>query len=323
MAVPSRSPGETSKNRGKNAIGRASGHQALAIQKHLFPVKEVEVDGVAMGVLSDGTPYLHLRGLARLAGIDHTALLRLSNNWADEQRKPRGAKIKELLLAQGHPADELNLVGADCGVDTHVYTDAACMAVLEYYAFDSEQGANDTALKNYRLLARQSFRLFIYKKCGYDPDRHIPQSWRNFHERLLINDQLPLGYFSVFRELAELVVHMIKAGCPFDDHTVPDISVGITWGRHWEASLFDARYGMRKKHPHDYPEWYPQSAANPINAWIYPVGALGEFHTWLYKNYIPKAFPKYVNGKVKSGVFLPARAEQLMVSLERPVFPAP
>ncbi|MFU9135598.1 hypothetical protein [Erwinia tasmaniensis] len=29
----------------------------------LFPVKEKEVDGIQMGVLNDGTPYLTMRGL--------------------------------------------------------------------------------------------------------------------------------------------------------------------------------------------------------------------------------------------------------------------
>lgn len=33
-------------------------------QINLFSVKEVEADGIRMGVLSDGTPYLTLRGLA-------------------------------------------------------------------------------------------------------------------------------------------------------------------------------------------------------------------------------------------------------------------
>ena len=30
----------------------------------LFPVKEVEVNGVQMGVLNDGTPFLSLRGFS-------------------------------------------------------------------------------------------------------------------------------------------------------------------------------------------------------------------------------------------------------------------
>lgn len=32
--------------------------------------KEVEIDGIGMGVLTDGTPYLNARGLARMCGPD-------------------------------------------------------------------------------------------------------------------------------------------------------------------------------------------------------------------------------------------------------------
>lgn len=33
-------------------------------------VVEKEVDGVGMGVLNDGTPFLNMRGLARMCGVD-------------------------------------------------------------------------------------------------------------------------------------------------------------------------------------------------------------------------------------------------------------
>lgn len=316
-----RSPAKTPKKSGIYAIVPVSGHQVSLSQMHLFPVLEAEVDGIMMGVLSDGTPYLHLRGLARMCGIDHAALLRLSNNWETEKLKPRGLKIQELLDAQGYEDEFLNLNTADG--PTHVYTDKACMAVLEYYAFESEQGANAKAQESYRVLARSSFRNFIYSKCGYDPDRHIPDSWRNFHNRVLANDQIPFGYFSIFRELADLIVHMIKAGCPFDSHTVPDISVGIIWSRFWEDNLYDARHGQRRRCDHVYPDTYPQHHAGPVPAWIYPIGALAEFHTWLHKNYLANAFPKYLRGKVKSGEFLPGRADQLIAALGRPALPAP
>lgn len=195
------------------------------------------------------------------------------------------------------------------------------LPVTEYYAFEATQGSNDIAVKNYRLLARHSFRTFIYNRCGYDPDRHIPDSWRNFHERVLLNDQMPVGYFSVFREIADLVVHMIKAGCPLDDHTVPDISVGLIWARYWSDNDFDTAYGPRIKFPHLYPEWFPQSAVNPVLAWIYPAQALGTFHTWMYRNYIPQKFPKYVEEKVKKGVFLPTRAQHLIAAMAKKELP--
>lgn len=304
-------------NKPSKEVLALSGHRPAEKQMTLFPVTEVEVDGIGMGVLSDGTPYLTLRGLARMCGVDHAALLRLANNWETESTKPRGQKIRELLSAQGHSGDALHLRTTRGAMETHAYTDSVCMALLEYYAFEATQGDNQVALNNYRLLARYSFRSFIYNRCGYDPDKHIPDSWKNFHERVLLNDQVPIGYFSVFREIADLVVHMIQSGCPLDDHTVPDISVGMTWANHWRDSSLDNLHGNRVKHPHNYPDWFPQAMANPVEAWIYPVSALGDFRVWLYTHYVPHSFPKYLDSKVKKGIFLPSRAELLIEAVSQ------
>lgn len=115
--------------------------------------------------------------------------------------------------------------------------------------------------------------------------------------------------------MADIVVNMIQHGCEFDNHTVPDISVGMQWSTHWEKSNLDQMYGQRTKHDHNYPDWFPQSAANPVSAWIYPAGALGAFRVWMYTHYVQKFFPKYLEGKVKKGVFLPSRAEMLLESV--------
>jgi hypothetical protein len=295
------------------------GHQG---QLPLVSVTEVEVDGVQMGVLSDGSPYLTLRGLARMCGIDHTVLLRLANNWHDEKTKPRGRKLIELLAGQGHNGEVLHLRTTGPNGETHAYTDAVCMALLEYYAFEASQSDNEIATRNYRLLARSTFRTFIYNRCGYDPNKHIPQSWKTFHERILLNDQVPIGYFSVFREVADLVVNMIQKGCPLDDHTVPDISVGQRWSKYWQDESLTDKHGERLKHPHNYPDWFPQSAVNPVEAWIYPAQALGDFRIWLYRVYVPQWFPQYIQGKVKKGIFLPSRAELLLEAVgSKPALP--
>lgn len=290
-------------------------------QQDLFPVKEVEFDGVAMGVLSDGTPYLHLRGLARLCGVDHAALHRLSTNWAEERLKPRGQKIQELLSSQGFSGDSLAINARWAGGEAPAFTDAVCMALLEYYAFDAKQGNPETAQKNFRKLARKTFRDFIYEGCGYNPDAHIPESWRTFHERILLNDTVPLGYYSIFRETADFSVHMIKAGCPMDSHTILDGSIGLVWGNHWTKSNLEAEFGARLKHPHNFPNWFPQAAANPVPAWIYPISSLGAFRVWLYESYAQNNLPNYLNGKVKKEVFLPARANALLQAVQRPALP--
>lgn len=307
-------------NQAVRAITLSAEQQSQAL---LFPVKEVEFEGVAMGVLSDGTPYLHLRGLAKLCGVDSGMLSRLVGNWEEERLKPRGKKIAELLRAQGFEGNKLFLLTRGPGGETPAYTDAVCMALLEYYAFDANQGSPEIAQKHFRLLARTTFRDYIFKGCGYNPDAHLPESWRTFHERILLNDQVPVGYFSIFREIADLQVHMIKAGCQLDSHTMLDGSVGGTWGRYWETEALAAKYGERLKHPHTFPEWYPQAAVNPVQAWIYPVMSLGEFKTWLYQTYVQEKFPPYLNTKVKQDRILPTRAQQLINAVRRPELPAP
>jgi hypothetical protein len=307
-----------SDNKQLTTLPQGSGHQPKQIA--LFPVTEVEVDGIQMGVLSDGTPFLTLRGLARMCGIDHTVLLRLATDWETEKTKPRGMKIRELLTGQGYSGDALYIRTRGKFGETHAYADAVCMAILEYYAFDATtQRNNEIAVRNYRLLARSSFRAFIYNRCGYDPDKHIPDSWKNFHERILLNDQLPVGQFSVFREIADLVVNMIQKGCPIDQHTVPDVSVGRAWSDYWVNKGLEAEFGPRTKFPHIYPDSFPQSAANPVDAWVYPVAALGAFRVWIYEHYVPNTFPRYIQGKVKTGVFLPSRAELLLGAVTKPL----
>lgn len=308
-----RPPATSFENQGLSQLPDPAAHQA-----ELFPVAEIEVDGVQMGVLNDGTPYLTLRGLARLCGIDHTSILPLTNNWAEEREKPRGRKIQELLTAQGYHAQFLTFKTDGKFGETHAYVDTVCMSILEYYAFESTQGSAEVARRNYRLMARDSLRKFIYRSCDYDPSKALSDSWRNFHERVLLNDQLPPGYFSIFKEAADLVIKMIHEGIVLDDHTVPDASIGSCWARHWDDNHLDLKFGERKRHLHFYPDWFPQAAANPIPAWVYPDEALGAYRRWMREIYEPKKLPNYVQGKVKTGAFLPVQARQLLAAVTRP-----
>lgn len=123
----------------------------------LFPVKEIEVDGIQMGVLNNGTPYLTMRGLSRLCGVDSATMVRLTTNWLEERSKPRGKKIDAILQAKGLRLTSLYTTIVNQGVETHAYPDNVCMAILEYYAFEasgSGQFDSTTALRNFRLLQR-------------------------------------------------------------------------------------------------------------------------------------------------------------------------
>lgn len=270
--------------------------------------KEVEIDGIGMGVLNDGTPYLTGRGLARLCGVDNAMIVRLGSEWNEEIQKPRVTKIKDLLSSKGVSIESPYV---DIG-GTKYWTGAACISVLEYYGFEASQGSNSIALRNFRVLAGEGFERFIYTQVGYDPNNNIPIAWKQFHDRVsLVYNKVPHGYFSIFKEIADLIVTLGQAGLHIDHKFVPDISVGIVWAKYWQSNMFDDGYGARIKFEHNYPDYFPQAASNPQEPWCYPEAALGEFRKWFREIYIGEGkFHKYLvsQAKVKA---LPASFAQI------------
>lgn len=176
------------------------------------------------------------------------------------------------------------------------------MAVLEYYAFDAGKNVRDQAKDSYRLLAGAGFRGFIYTKVGYDPRKSLPIAWQQFHDRVsLVYDNVPHGYFSVFKEIADLFVTLISGGAQIGAEFVPDISVGQRWAAHWKSGRLAKKCGKRKKFEHNYPESFPQSASNPQDAYCYPDAAVPEFRRWMREEYLPTLFPEYLRNKQRQG----------------------
>jgi len=287
----------------------------------LFPVRELEVNGIQMGVLNNGTPYLTMRGLARFCGVDSAVITRLTVNWAEERLKPRGKKIDAILQAKGLRFTKLYTTIINQGVETHAYPDGVCMAILEYYAFEAEQFDNTIALKRFRDLAGNTLRRFILLSVGIDPENPLRGAWQCFHERLQLNAQIPFGFFSVFGEMADLTLKMINTGFNLGPAAVPDISVGIGWGKHWVSSKLHEKYGERSRHPHVYPDWFPQYKAGPVEAWIYPDDALGEFRRWMQQSYLPVKFPAYIESKVRDGTIETANTAKLLTQVKKPLLP--
>ncbi|WP_050027651.1 hypothetical protein [Verrucomicrobium sp. BvORR034] len=289
------------KKSGKKVTTPSIQGQALM---NLGSVLEKEIDGIGMGVMPDGSAYLTARGLARMCGIDHTIVLDLANNWESSQFKPRGTKIANLLQDQGYEASSLFVEVDANGSRHHAFPDAVCMAFLEYYAFDSgaqvQPSVKEHALKNYRLLARSSLRVFIYTQVGYDPNHKIPDVWREFHDRVsAAYNSVPDGCFSVFKEISDMVVTMIQSGVPVNEKTVPDISVGKTWANFWADRCLEKLHGERIRYEHNYPDYFPQAASNPQESWAYPEGALGLFRKWMREVYFSEKFPAYITGQAK------------------------
>lgn len=260
---------------------------------------EREIDGVGMGVLSNGTPYLNIRGLARMCGVDHSLIVNITAAWLDNPLKPREAKIRELVRAQGADDNIAFRAVMKNGTIHHIIPAAVCMAILEYYAFEA-RGSTEHAAKSFRILARKGFTDFIYSQVGYNPNGIAEVAWKQFHDRVsLAYHTVPDGHFSIFKEISTMLVTLINAGANLGNNFIPDISVGMAWGKKWTTENLDFVYGPRIKYEHNYPIYFPQAESNPQEPWCYPDEALPEFRKWVREIYIPKKMPNYLESKVK------------------------
>jgi len=281
-------------------------------QAELFIDKQKEIDGVGMGVLSDGTAFLTGRGLARLCGIANPRIVELGQNWSTDSPNALTAGVRKILRDKGLSVETPYIEIKQRSGTFYAYSDVVCLAVLEYYAFDQP---TDEAKKNFRILAGKALHDFIYTQVGYDPNNHVPEIWRQFHDRVsLTYNSVPAGYFCVFKEISDIIVHLGQAGLVLDSTFVPDASVGSHWSRHWtEANLGD-RFGERIKFEHNYPRYFPQARSNPQEPWCYPEMALGEFRRWIREGYIGAGkFAKYLTEKVKQKE-LPASFAQIAIA---------
>lgn len=253
------------------------------------------VGGIEMGVLENGIPYLTQTGLAEMAGAARSTIFEITQEWQQAFATdiwPRGRVqfFRDYLAKSGFNEPGLFIEIRKDGSPYYAYPDVVCMAVVEYFAFEAQR-TNATALTNYRNLARYGLQKFIYDALGYVPG----DPWKLFNARVsLLKDSVPVGYFSVFKESTGLVVDLINAGLPVNQHTVPDGSVGTTWGPYWTKNCFAQKYGERIDYPHYYPAEYPQSASNPQKAWAYPNEAWAEFQNWFRTIYLPTKYPVYI-----------------------------
>ncbi|OUJ08189.1 hypothetical protein HK25_01275 [Acetobacter sp. DsW_059] len=283
-------------------------------QGSLFRVeKQAEINGVEMGVLDNGIPYLTESGLARMCGIDRKVLNRLASGWISEKNKPRGQKINALLRDNGYSEDSLYLPSEHNGISINAYPEPVCLSILEYYAFVSDDPRSQ-AIAAFRTLAKTTFRAFIYGAVGYSPSSQAIDSWKHFHDRIdMTLDSVPEGYFSVFREIASMIVPMIRADIIISDKVIPDISVGKAWSHYWKNNELD-KYGDRIKYDHSYPTYYPQAKSNPQPSFAYPDVIISIFRSWLRREYINNKLPTYLTGQIKKGSLPKSTATKVIES---------
>jgi hypothetical protein len=274
------------------------------------------VNALGMGVLSDGTPFLTQRGLAALCGVENAHIGTISTQWSDQVEKPRITKIREILHNHGSTIVEPHLELTAAGRKTFGYREEFCLAVLEYYAFEAGQFTQPEALKHYRLLAGKGLREFIYAALGYNPDQNLDKRWQPFLDRVSkAYNAVPDGFFSIFREISEMVVTLGEHGVFMTEKVLPDVSVGKAWSSHWVKSVYNDRFGSRKEYEHHYPDYFPQSVSNPQHPWCYPDSALGEFRKWFRDSYISGGkFKNYMDGQVKANKLDATTADKALLA---------
>ena len=291
------SPATQKHKENKDLMAKSGESPATPVQLPLDLGIEVEkvVSGIEMGVLQNGIPYLTQRGLANMCGAARATLFEITQEWEDMQQGgiiPRGRMsfFKDYLANNNYDEQRLFIEISKNGSPYYAYPDVVCMAFVEYFAFEAQK-TNDTAVGNYRKLARFGLQQFIYTALDYHPE----DKWRHFNERVsILKESAPDGYFIVFNEITGIAVDLINAGLSVNDKTIPDISVGLAWGAYWTSNNLEDKYGKRIKWEHNYPDFYPQSASNPQMPWAYPDAALPLFRKWLRHEYLPTKFPLYI-----------------------------
>ncbi|WCM86677.1 hypothetical protein [Acidovorax sp. NCPPB 3576] len=254
-----------------------------------------DINGIEMGVLGNGIPYLTQRGLSGVTGVNRSVIQAITKEWEEQFENPiigkdRNSFLKQHLFKNGYNESKLHLETVQNGVINYAYPDVVCMALLEYYAFESKSDNKD-AVENYRRFAAYGLRKFIYDSLEYTPE----DKWKYHHDRIsLLKDSTPIGYFTIFQETTGLIVDLISADLTVNNHTVADISIGQHWGKYWKENSMESQFGARIPYEHNYPSYYPQAASNPQAANAYPDSALPVFRQWFRQEYLPTKFPKYI-----------------------------
>lgn len=300
----------------KQAAGQMHLDLGIEVQK--------DINGIEMGVLDNGIPYLTQRGLAGVTGVARSLIQAITKEWEDHYQdevigKDRISYFKQYLFDKGFSDPSLHIETIQNGTVHYAYPDVVCMAFLEYYAFESKSDSTE-ALANYRKFAAYGLRKFIYDALDYTPS----DKWKYHNDRVsLLKDSAPPGYFTVFKEITGLVVDLITADLTVNHKTVPDISVGQAWAKYWTENNLEAQFGPRIQYEHNYPDYYPQALSNPQNPNAYPDAALPIFRQWFKQVYLLTKFPAYMLTKAKMLPGGKAEALQIGGMYQSKVLPPP
>jgi hypothetical protein len=156
-------------------------------QLEMVSLTSRDMDGLERGVFADGTVYLTGRGLAAACGLAASAINPWANEYEPDSTKPRDVAIIRLIEAHSCQGDALYYKTKIRGQEVNAFPEAVCIAVLEYYAFEAGSATTAEAQQNFRVLARAGLRAYVYSSLGYDPSKLIPDPFRSWHERMMLN----------------------------------------------------------------------------------------------------------------------------------------
>lgn len=301
-------------NKNNNLASKIGAQVAIKKQLPLDLGIEIQkdVNGIEMGVLDNGIPYLTQRGISEITGVNRSVIQAITKDWEDHFydeviAKDRLFFFRTYLEERGFREPTLYIETVQKGVIHYAYPDVVCMAFLEYYAFESK-GESKTALDNYRRFAQFGLRTFIYDALDYTPE----DKWKYYHDRVsLLKDSAPAGFFIIFQEVTGLTVDLITNDLPVNSKTIVDGSVGIHWATYWKEGDLESKYGQRIDYEHNYPEYFPQARSNPQPAKAYPDAALPEFRRWFKQVYLLSKFPAYM--LTKANLLLGGKDEALQI----------
>jgi hypothetical protein len=119
------------------------GRRKRAVQANLRVTDYGEFDGVGMGRLSNGDPFVTQRGLAALCGVQNAHIGTISRDWAGP--KPRIQAIRARL---SDSRTEAHRVLTFEGRRLYCYDTEVAKAVMGYYAQDAGPHAQEEAKRN-------------------------------------------------------------------------------------------------------------------------------------------------------------------------------
>ena len=140
--------------------------------------------------------------------------------------------------------------------------------------------------------------------------------WQQFEDRVsLVYDNVPEGYFCIFREIADVFAAMFSRGIDPGTRMVLDISVGMNWAKHWREGKLAQKHGERANFPHYYPSYFAQALSNPQTAYCYPEEALPAFRKWMRTVYLPEKLPAYLQSQVQQEKITAQAANNTLTAL--------